>query len=98
MRSASAPASSTPVGPPPTTTKFSAPSPIRPGSRFGLLEDAQDARPQSQRVVEAVERERVLVGARGLKEVGLRPGREHESVAGEALAVRRRQRAGRGIE
>ena len=33
MRSASAPASSTPVGPPPTTTKFSAPWSISAGSR-----------------------------------------------------------------
>ena len=31
MRSASAPAVSTPVGPPPTTTKFSAPCSITPG-------------------------------------------------------------------
>ena len=50
----------------------------------GVLEDAEDPRAQPLRVVERVEREGVLVGARGAEEVGLRAGGEHERVAGEA--------------
>ena len=64
IRSASAPASSTPVGPPPTTTKFSAPCVDQRRVAVGLLEDLDDARAQPLGVVEAVQRERVLLGAR----------------------------------
>ena len=41
MRSASAPAVSTPVGPPPTTTKFSAPRSISAGSRSASSKTAR---------------------------------------------------------
>ena len=58
----------------------------------GLLEDAEDARAQPLRVVEGVERERVLLGPRRVEEVRLRAGREHERVALDALAVRGRHR------
>ena len=59
----SAPATSTPVGPPPTMTKSSAPSAARVGVAIRLLERLDDPRPQALRVVQRVERERVL-GAR----------------------------------
>ena len=84
MRSASAPAISTPVGPPPTMTKFSAPLVDQRRVAVGVLEHAEDARAQPLRVVERVERERVLVGARGAEEVRLRAGRQHERVAGRS--------------
>ena len=45
----------------------------------GVLEDAEDPRAQARGVVERVERERVLRGARGAEEVRLRAGGEHEA-------------------
>ena len=73
IRSASAPASSTPVGPPPTTTKFSAPCAISDGSRSASSNTLEDARAQPLRVVERVERERVLLGASVWKKFGCEP-------------------------
>ena len=64
----------------------------------GVLEHAEDARAQPLRVVERVERERVLLGPRRVEEVRLRAGGQHERVARDALAVGRRDRARRGVD
>ena len=82
-----APATSTPVGPPPTTTKSMAPSSARRGSRVGLLEGLDDPRLEAVGVVERVEREGVLRPGRP-EEVRLRAGGEDEVVAGVGLARR----------
>ena len=81
----SAPATSTPVGPPPTITKSMAPSSTSAAIPVGLLEGLDDPGPQALRVVERVERERVL-GAGRPEEVRLRPGRQDEVVPGVGLA------------
>ena len=64
----------------------------------GRLEHLQDPRAQPRRVVERVERERVLLRAGGAEEVRLRAGGQHERVAREALAVGERDRARRRVE
>ena len=92
-----APATSTPVGPPPTTTKSRAPSSARCGSRVGLLEGLDDPRLQAIRVVEGIERERVLRPGRP-EEVRLGAGRQDEVVAGVRLAAARRHGPGHRID
>ena len=84
IRSASAPATSTPVGPPPTIDEVQRALVDQRRVAVGVLEDAEDPRAQPLRVVERVEREGVLRGARGAEEVRLRAGGEDERVAGEA--------------
>ena len=63
--SASVPAISTPVGPPPTTTMVS--SPLRPSERRGALELGEDPVPNGERVVEGVDGKAVLAGHRPLR-------------------------------
>ena len=55
-----------------------------------LLEEPEDARAQPGRVVERVQRERVLGRAGRAEEVRLRPGGQNQRVGGELLAVARR--------
>ena len=64
----------------------------------GGLEHLEQPGPQRLGVVDRVEREGVLLGARGVEEVGPRPGGEHEVVPGERLAVRRRDGAGGRVD
>ena len=64
----------------------------------GVLEHADDARSQPLGVIEAVERERVLRGARGAEEVRLRARREHDRVAGERPPVRGGHAACHGVQ
>jgi hypothetical protein len=80
-----APATSTPVGPPPTTTNVRAPSSTRVGIGVGGLEALEHVVPEPVRVVEVVEREAVLVDAGDPERVGDRPGRDHEVVEVEVL-------------
>ena len=80
---------STPVGPPPTTTKFSAPWSISAGSRSASSNTPRIRERSRCGVVERVERERVLLRAGRAEEVRLRARRQHERVAREALAVGR---------
>ena len=70
-------------------TKFSAPWSSSAGSLSAVLEDAEDARAQRDRVVERVQRERVLLGAR-------RCGRSSAAIRPPARA-RRRRRAGPSV-
>ena len=82
-----APAISTPVGPPPTTTKVSSRAPLgRVGLGLGLLEGEQDAPAQIGRVVDRLqagrERRPVVV-----TEIGVpRAGRDDQIVVGNAPA------------
>ena len=58
--SAMAPAISTPVGPPPTTTKFSSRCAlVRIGLGLGALEGEQDAAAQIGRVVDGLQARRI---------------------------------------
>ena len=87
MRSDRAPATSTPVGPPPTITKFRAPWSISVGSRSASSKTPRMRERSRCASSRRVEREGVVVGAGGAEEVGLRPGGEDERVAGEDLPV-----------
>ena len=92
-----APATSTPVGPPPTTTKSRAPSSTRLRVAVGLLEGLDDPRLQAVGVVERIEREGVLGPGRP-EEVRLGAGRQDEVVAGVGLAAARRHGPGHRID
>ena len=75
------------------------PASISDGVAVGLLEHAEDPRAQPRRVVERVERERVLLRARGAEEVRLRAGRQHERVAARCCSpVGGRDRARRRVD
>ena len=74
---------STPVGPPPTTTKFSAPSLEQRRVAVGVLEHAEDARAQARGVVE-----RSRAGRRARR----RPACGRSSAASRRRARRRRRR------
>ena len=86
--SAIAPAISTPVGPPPTITKFKQPRPLgRIGFGLGLLEGEQDAAANVGRVVDGLQ-PRSAGGPFVVTEIGvLRAGRENQDVVGNAPAV-----------
>ena len=62
-----------------------------------LFEQAEDPRAQPGGIVERVERERVLGGARRAEEVRLRSGGHHERVAGPRLAVARGDGSSGGV-
>ena len=64
----------------------------------GGLEDLEQAGAQRLGVVDGVQREGVLLGARGVEEVRPRAGRQHEVVAGERLTVRRRHGPRRRVD
>jgi hypothetical protein len=77
--SASAPALSMPVGPPPTTTTFSSPSSSR-GVAVAGLPELQDVVLQANRVGQGVHREGVLGRARDAEELGAGAERQDEVV------------------
>ena len=60
------------------------------GVAIGGLEHAEDLRAQPRRVIEGVERERVVRRARGAEEVRLRSGRQHDRVPAVLAPVRGR--------
>ena len=86
--SASAPTHSTPVGPPPTTTTFRAPSSTSEGSRSAASHFRSDVLLQTDGVRERVHREAVLGRALGAEEVDGRAERDHEVVVGERRHLR----------
>ena len=71
--SASPPANSVPVAPPPTMTNVSAPWSMRLGSRSASSNALDDARPQSLGIGQGVQREGVFRGTRRAEEVRLQP-------------------------
>ena len=97
-----APASSTPVGPPPTMMKVRRPSPlVVGGGPLGPLERQQHLRADRQRVVERLEPRRVPAPVL-VPEVGVRHARRQDQVVerhradvGDAAPCRRRRRAAR---
>ena len=97
IMSPSAPATSTPVGPPPTTTMFERAARYEARVTIDLFEQTEDARAQSGRVVERVQRERVLGGAGGAEEIRLRPSGQHQHVAGPRLPLLGRHGSARGV-
>ena len=84
--------------PAPTMTMLRAPSSMRAGFVVGVLEDLEQPGPQRLGVVDGVQREGVLLGARRVEEVRARSGGDHQVVAGERLAVRRRHRPRRRVD
>ena len=63
-----------------------------------VFEHREQARPETLGVVEGVERERVLLGTRGVEEVRLAAHRQHQVVARERDAVGARHGLGRRID
>ena len=94
--SASAPAVSTPVGPPPTTTKVSSPSADRRPVGVGRLEALDDVVPQPHGVGQRVEREAVL-GRAGRAEVGDRGAAGQHEVVERAAGRGRRAATVRAV-
>ena len=96
---ASCPATSTPVGPPPITTivrKRCAPSSsVRP---LGLLEGRQDLIAQRDRVRERLERERRLLPLVVPEVGGVRAAGDDQAVVAELLAAVQRQLAPLGVD
>ena len=83
----SAPAVSTPVAPPPTTTKVGAPPSIVLGMGVGRLQAAEDVVAQPAGVAQGVEGSGVLGGAGDAEEAGRGPGPHDQMVVGEGGAV-----------
>ena len=81
--SASAPAVSTPVGPPPTITKFSAPFSLSSGRSMVASRTSRMRRTQPFGVVHRVERKRVLGRSRRTEEVRLRTRCQDEVIPGD---------------
>jgi hypothetical protein len=89
IMSAIAPATSTPVGPPPTNQSRVA---------VDMFEDPQDSGAQVGGVVQRVQRERVLGGTRRMKEIRLRARREHQRVPRPFPAIGRPDRLCLGVK